>query len=364
MFRKFKKTSLLGCIGLGIVFASFTFHQERPSVLQTIQLSEEDGVSAVLEKLGKVNNNKVNNSIEGVSAQNGEKLVSIGFSVKQNGKGKTSKQSPYFTCNACHNTAKEFDDLSNLSSQNRLEYAEKNDLPFLQGSSFYGLVNRTTFYNDDYQKKYGSVSTIEAASTDIREAIQLCATQCSQGRSLADWEIESLLAYFWTLELKIKDLNLTLAEKTSLENSLTKQEDLASSINLLQSKYSQNSPAHFQEDRPFEPITEAMKKDVDGFKNGQLIYERSCLHCHEKRRYSFFGLDNSQFSFVNLINRSKKGGKGGLHKITRYGTSPLAGKKAYMPLYPIEKLSEQQLEDLRIYIENRALGNHLDVVSK
>ena len=59
------------------------------------------------------------------------------------------------------------------------------------------------------------------------------------------------------------------------------------------------------------------------------------------------------------MQRTKAGGMGSLHKITRHGTWPLAGKKAYMPLYPLEKLSEEQLTDLRIYVENMASGKNL-----
>lgn len=362
--QKFKKTTILALSGLGIILASFTLHQKNNAAPQKLTISDDDGVWTVLEKLGKIKINQVNTSIEGVSAEKGRDLVLTGSSAKQDGKGKTANQSPYFKCTSCHNMVKEFDDLADISSQKRLEYAEKNNLPFLQGSSFHGLVNRTTFYNDDYQKKYGHVPIIKASNTDIRQAIQLCATQCSQGRELEDWEIESVLAYYWTLELKIKDLNLSSNEKSTLETALNSNQDMANALQLLQGKYFEKSPAHFAEDKPFEPMTDVMKNDKEGFNNGKLIYERSCLHCHKDRRYSFYALDDSKFSFVNLINRTKKGGMSSLHKITRHGTWPLAGKRAYMPLYPTEKLSEKQLEDLRVYIENRAIGNDLSSTSK
>ena len=39
-----------------------------------------------------------------------------------------------------------------------------------------------------------------------------------------------------------------------------------------------------------------------------------------------------------------------IYHVNRYGTKPMGGKKAYMPHYTLEKMSNQQLEDLRAYI--------------
>ncbi len=287
-------------------------------------------------------------------------MIFTGSCDKADGKGRTKEQSPYFKCTACHNVEKEFSDLSAISSENRLAYAVEHDLPFLQGSSFYGLVNRKTFYNDDYQKKYGHVPIIKASNTDIRKAIQLCATQCAQGRWLEDFEVESVLAYFNTLGLKVKDLNLSKEERTLVETALNSNKNLQEAVHLLQGKYLDKSPAHFVEDtETYKPLSKTALADVARYKNGQTIYERSCLHCHEAERYSFYNMNDSKLTFSNLLNRTKSNGKTSLYEITRHGTWPLAGSRAYMPLYPIEKLSKKQLEDLRIYVENRALGQEL-----
>jgi mono/diheme cytochrome c family protein len=359
MFKKIKKTAILSSIALGVTFASFTMTEDNTQDKETFFLSDDDSLSDIYKKLGKIDINTVNTSIEGVSAEKGRDLVLTGSSAKENGKGRTSTQSPYFLCTACHNTEKEFDNLSKISSQNRLDYAEKNDLPFLQGTSFYGLVNRISFYNDDYQKKYGHIPIIKASNKDIRQAIQLCATQCSQGRALEDWEIESVLAYYWTLELKIKDLKLPADHKAKIEETLNNGQDGPRAVHLLQACYMDKSPAHFVEEKMYKPLDASMKNDKKRFKNGKIIYDRSCLHCHKGKKYSFFSLDDNKLSFVNLLNRTKKGKPGSLHKITRHGTWPLAGKRAYMPLYPNEKLSADQLDDLTIYIENMAQGNNL-----
>lgn len=355
-----KKIILPLVVGLFVVMAGFNLKQQLDSQQPAFVLEENDYVWDVSEKLGKIKINQVNKEIAGVSAEKGKDLIFNGSSLKQNNKGRTANQSPYFRCTACHNTQKELADLTNVAAQQRLDYAVKNDLPFLQGTTFYGIINRITYYNDDYQKKYGHIPIIKASNTDIRQAIQLCATQCAQGRTLEDWEIESVLAYFWTLGLKVKDLNLESTAVEKIEAAIKTQQNSSEALQLIEAGFLDRSPAHFAEDKAFEAMDKKSLKQPERFKNGAQIYERSCLHCHQNQRYSFFHLDKSKFSFKNLMMRTKGGGMGSLHKITRHGTWPLAGKKAYMPLYPIEKLSEEQLTDLRIYVENMSLGINLN----
>lgn len=359
MFKRYKISSFVGCLSIGVIIASFTLAPTTTNQ-PNFYLSDDDSLWSIYEKLGKINFNTVNSEIKGVSVKRGRDLVFTGSCEQADGKGRTKQQSPYFTCIACHNTKKEFSDLSNISSEKRLEYAVANDLPFLQASSFYGIANRKTFYNDDYQKKYAHVPFIQASNTAIRKAIQLCATQCAQGRLLEDFEVESILSYFNTLGLKIKDLNLSKKERNLIETSINTNKNLHEVVHLLEGKYLTKSPAHFVENvKNYEPLSENALKNIGRYKNGKTIYERSCLHCHANKRFSFYHMDDSKLTFANLLNRTKSNGKTSLYEITRHGTWPLAGSRAYMPLYPIEKLSKKQLEDLRIYVENRALGQHL-----
>ena len=342
-----------------LILAGFTIKQQLINSTEVYSLDGNKTVWDLYEKLGKIKINEVNRSIKGVSAEKGKDLVFNGASLKQNNKGRTSIQSPYFKCTACHNNQKELDDLTNIASNERLSYAIENNLPFLQGTTFYGLINRKTYYNDDYQKKYGHIPIIKASNTDIRKAIQLCATQCAQGRALEDWEIESILAYFWTIGLSLDDLKLSKSDQNTVETAIQQQKNTSEAIQIIDGAFLDRSPAHFAEDKKFEEIDEAVLNDKQRFENGAQIYDKSCLHCHKNERYSFFNLDKGRFSFKNLMQRTKAGGMGSLHKITRHGTWPLAGKKAYMPLYPLEKLSEEQLTDLRIYVENMASGKNL-----
>lgn len=130
--------------------------------------------------------------LPGVSVARGRELATMGYTTMPSGK-KSKRISRFFVCTACHNLQREDPNLSQPDPQARLEYTAQHQLPFLQGTTLYGLVNRRTFYNGDYDKKYGDL--VKLARNNLRAAIQLCAVECSQGRELAPWEVESLLAY-------------------------------------------------------------------------------------------------------------------------------------------------------------------------
>ena len=119
---------------------------------------------------------------------------------------------------------------------------------------------------------------------------------------------------------------------------------------MIKSKYAQYSPATF-----IDPPTDR-KVDVNSanISNGQKIYETGCLHCHENERYSFFQLDNSDLTFKYLANNSKKYNEHSFYQVGRYGTQPKNWKKAYMPQYTKERMSENQMRDLHAYIKKMA----------
>jgi len=173
-------------------------------------------------------------SIEGVSAENGEKLVKEGFAINRKGK-KTKIQSKHFACISCHNVVKEDINLSNPDPQSRLEYTSQLGIPFLQGTTLYGAVNRTSFYNGDYDKKYGDL--VKPARNDLREAIQLCAVECAQGRDLEKWEMESIMAYLWTIDLKMTDLIFSAQEVKDLETENSSLVNNQEKIEIITSKY-------------------------------------------------------------------------------------------------------------------------------
>ncbi|MEL6986222.1 MAG: c-type cytochrome [Bacteroidota bacterium] len=283
-----------------------------------------------------------------ISLEAGKNLVLYG-----NVNGKTSvlnkRQSKHFVCTSCHNVVKDDPDLSNPNPVDRLEYAKANGIPFLQGTSLYGAVNRTSFYNDDYEKKYGDL--VKPARNDLREAIQLCAVECSQGRALKDWEMESVLSYLWSLELKLEDLNITKSEMAFIKDAVNGKGEKGPMLEYLKKKYPTGAPAHFVDPPPNRNDGIAYKGNPE---NGKWIYELSCQHCHENRRYAHYNLDDSKFTFKHLDRHITRYTRYSIYQVARYGTSPKNFKRAYMPQYSKEKMTEEQLEDLRAYIEMRA----------
>ena len=306
-------------------------------------------VSKVLSILGSDDSVPYPNTKEfGVSVKRGESLVKDGFSTRPGG-GKTRTQSKHFVCTSCHNLEKEDPDLRFSDPQARLDYTDAKGLPFLQGTTLYGIVNRTSFYNDDYELKYGDL--VLPARNNIREAIQLCAVECAQGRKLQSWEIESILAYLWTIDLKVSDLTLTDAEQTFIYSAIENGVDQDSAIVLIKSKYRKGASATFGTAQESRVNSKAYIGDPD---NGQKIYENSCLHCHEDRKYSYLDLDHDKMTYKHLSRKADGYGNHSLYQVTRYGVYSRSGRRSYMPQYPLEKMSEKQLSDLRAFIDMKA----------
>jgi mono/diheme cytochrome c family protein len=337
-------------IGLVLVISGFVFL--LGSTLEEVKVTV-DGELTVREALMEldaynVSKHEVDPSVKGASIERGRDIVTKGFTRSASGR-KTSRISKHFVCTSCHNIQREDPDLSVIDPQARLEYTNELGIPFVQGSPFYGIVNRDSFYNDDYYKKYGDL--VFAARDDLRQSIQLCSTECSQGRKMRKWELESVLMYMWTLELKVSDLNLTAEEEASVVKAMDSKSNMMSTASMIKSKYMVESPAHFID----PPVRQTEReKSMGDAENGALIYKNSCMHCHDNRRYSFFKLDNSKGTFRNLRNNLDEYHERSIYQVARYGTSPVAGKRAYMPQYTKEKMSVQQLEDLKAYIIQEA----------
>jgi mono/diheme cytochrome c family protein len=258
--------------------------------------------------------------------------------------------SPYFVCTDCHNVGREFEVASDQSPNKRLDYAKQKNLPFLPGSTFWGIYNRTNFYNDDYIKKYGD--KISVAKTSLTESIQVCAKYCSAGRNLKDWEVEAIMHYFKQNELKLTDLNLTLEQLTDLmqinQLSQDKKVDL---LNVLDASYVKGYAAHFSETMPKD---ERKYGEGGNVADGKFIYENACLYCHKDGRVSNLKLDNDLLSGRMFVNHMEDYTDHSPYQIIRWGTYTMAGRNQYMPRYTKDKMSDQQLEDLMAYIRQIA----------
>ena len=316
---------------------------------KTPMLSDDTPVAEVLAQLdAELPDHSVRTDVEGVSAEAGRQLITEGVATKVAG-GSGDRQSKHFVCTSCHNIVKEDPDLRYADPEARLTYAAENNLPFLAGTTLYGAINRVSFYNGDYEKKYGDL--VRPARHDIRGAIALCATECAQGRELEDWEMESIMAYLWTIDLKLGDLNLPENALARINTALEGRGDKAEAATTLQSYYLDYSPATFVTPPPNRDEGYGLTGDPE---RGKLIYDLSCLHCHGEQRYSFFNLDDSRYSFDFLEKHFTRYTRYSTYQVVRYGTSPIPGKKAYMPHYPLEKMSNQQVEDLRAYVSQEA----------
>lgn len=336
----------LPIVGLICLATAIPFSVENPP-----QVWDEDTpLQEVLSALGEAAPAHTVEEEESLMwVKRGEDLVKSSRTVGPDGKV-TPYISKHFLCTHCHNIDREDPDLRSRDPEARLDYAIEHQMPFLQGTTFQGIVNRESWYNDDYVKKYGEA--VDEAHLDLRKSIQLCAVQCSQGRSLDSWEIDAILVYFWTLQFKLGDLDLSdielnrlnyLAEATQFQDSL---------VSLLKSKYLQTSPAHFG-DAPADKRTGyGLTGNVD---RGRAIYNLSCLHCHKEGTVSSYVLDHSILSFKHLKRKIPKDSHFSLYQIIRYGTYSIPGHRPYMPHYPLERMSNQQIEDLRSYIEMMSL---------
>ncbi|MBC6995376.1 c-type cytochrome [Lewinella lacunae] len=284
------------------------------------------------------------------SARKGREIVLEGRTTDAKGR-RTDFVSKYYSCTSCHNIEREDPDLRFSDPEARLPYVKAKGIPFLQGSTFRGIVNRESWYNDDYVRKYGA-DKIGRAHGDLREAIQLCAVECSQGRPMEAWEIDAVLAYFWTLQFTLDDLGLGPTDLEKLNQGLAVPEQRDSLRQWLRSFYAQQSPAHFYDSPPSKQ---------DGYpglsgnpSRGKDLYELSCLHCHQAGGVSHYPLGNDQLSFRHLNKMIPKDSHFSLYQIIAYGTYAIPGHRPYMPHYPAERMSKQQVEDLRAYIELRA----------
>jgi len=326
---------------IAILLASWSYTNKK-----NIAVSEDMKVTTLLQQLGEdLEAKKPNMDLAGVSVEAGETLFKEGFAKKPRG-GKSRKQSKHFVCTSCHNVVREDPDLSVSDPQARLEYTDSKGLPFLQGTTMHGAVSRETYYNGDYDKKYGDL--VKPARYDVRGAIQLCAVECAQGRSLKEWELESVLAYLWDIDITVGDLGLSASELAQIEDQTVADAD---KIELVKSKYLLGSPAHFTP----PPVDRKAGSGLPGdTANGKLIYDNSCLHCHYRGKYSYYHLDDSKLSFKQLSKLAGTYHRYSIYQVTRWGVPSKAGKKSYMPQYPVEKLSNQQLADLRAYIDLRA----------
>jgi mono/diheme cytochrome c family protein len=331
------KKYILPLISILIASASFVFISWQKSLV----INPDTRVNELLASWEGKHKSHIILNVDVNKAKLGKELSTKGWTTVD-GK-KTKVISKYFVCTDCHNNVIEEEDIANPNPEGRLRKAVKENIPFLQGTTFYGAVNRESWYNQDYVKKYGGL--VAPAKDTLENAIQLCAKVCSSGRYLEGWELEAILHYYNTIDYKLKDLNLNASDWEKLEST---EINTAEKVAFVKSKYALLSPATF-----LDPIEKNVR--VLGAKGnlqrGKEIYIQSCMACHGlEKEMTSFKLDTTYMSLNFLKNFIPKKHPYSIYEIVRKGTMAEFAIKAYMPHYTAERMSDQQLEDLVAYI--------------
>ncbi|WP_020532348.1 c-type cytochrome [Flexithrix dorotheae] len=316
---------------------------------------ENKSLAELLQKMGDSLKNFKPDHLDTELIERGEEIIRFGKTTAPS--GKSSKYiSKYYNCVSCHNSEIEDPDLKKSDPEVRLAFANSENIPFLQASTFYGMVNRESWYNGDYIKKYGDL--VIEANKDITAAVQLCAVECSQGRKVEDWEMDAIMAYLWSLEYRLGDLGLQESDFKKLNEEYEDKANHDALIKWIKSFYLQASPATFAD--PPESRKGGFEQLVGNPKNGQLIFEKSCLHCHDENGVTKYTLEDNKLSFKKLKKDMAKSSQLSLYHAIRYGTKPEPGHKPYMPQYTLERMSNQQIEDFRAYVEVMAKGEEMN----
>lgn len=276
----------------------------------------------------------------------GREIVQQGRTTTDDGK-RSRRASPGYLCTDCHQLIREDPDLRVADPDARLDYAVANDMTFLPGTTLWGVVNRTSWFNEDYARKYGSL--VEPTHHSLREATRLCAAECSQGRPLEDWELDAILAYLWTIQITLGDLDLSTQELDLLARAVGDESLHEQGRASLRSGYLQYAPAHLRD----APADRAAGYGLTGDPaRGAELFRRSCLTCHDRNETPVRGsapFHDSKASIGRLWANRAGQGKASFYQTVTYGTRPFAVPIVYMPFFTKERLSDQQMDDLRAW---------------
>ncbi len=280
-----------------------------------------------------------------------------------------------FKCIVCHNYEREDPDLAVQDPEARFEWIEKTGAKIflLQGTTMSGVVNRETFYPDDFGKYHNlcvpkgegpvwlpcgplfgicrpGCRTMDPDS--LEDAIQVCSNYCSVGRYLERWELYALLAFFWDQEIKLEDLDLSPERATEVTEILALpspgSEGVKKLRGLLANKYSKKA------DNTYRGIPKVVKdnsggtsvveyKDSSRFTGdpdrGERLFKLSCGRCHDRKDDPF-----TPDKASHLTEDLEK-----FHKMIAKGTR--SSYKHYMPNFTLERLSRQQAADILMYLQ-------------
>jgi hypothetical protein len=134
----------------------------------TTELADDMPVTELLIALGDVPQKHYIKDPDPQKVAMGEEIVLKGSTTMPDG-SRSSKVSEFFVCTDCHNLGPEAPDPLENDPDVRLRFAMDNDIPYLPGSTFWGMVNRTGWFNGDHIIKYGDM--VRPANDDLHNAV-------------------------------------------------------------------------------------------------------------------------------------------------------------------------------------------------
>ena len=138
------KYSVLTAILFPILLSGWFASEKKTAPTVAEQWDENTTVAEVLWALGEKKPKHYVKSMTKEKIKQGEELVKIGKTSKPKGGGKTRYISKYYACTSCHNLDREDPDLNGVDTEARLAWALEKNMPYLQGSTFWGIVDRET----------------------------------------------------------------------------------------------------------------------------------------------------------------------------------------------------------------------------
>jgi mono/diheme cytochrome c family protein len=261
-----------------------------------------------------------------------------------------------YRCVHCHNLIREDIKLTVQDPDSREQLIRANPpanpckrdgavLSLTPGTTLWGAVNRETFYNG-YYAKYRDLKVASGKTTDpkkLSDAVEICCCYCSVGRYPTAWELDSILAALWDLELRLKDLNLSEEKLTRILTDVQSDNVLtaANARNAIKDAYLRAASATRSE------MPSRISIEVDEYARGQifkgnantgkLLYESACAGCHNRE----FDLPEGR----RLADSGKQ-----FHKYVWQGTEH--DQSLYMPFFSKERLSQRQAADIRAYLRS------------
>ncbi|MER3416806.1 MAG: hypothetical protein C4297_11425 [Gemmataceae bacterium] len=262
--------------------------------------------------------------------------------------------SQVYRCVHCHNLAREDKELTRqdpvareqvLRAANYPDPARRDGhtLSLTPGTTLWGAVNRESFYNGFYAR-YHVLRLADGRPMNPRsleDAIQICCQYCSVGRFPEPWELDSILAALWEFELKLSDLDWPSRVLDSVLDDLNSGD--ARRIANARQQIRQNYLTAAGADLLPLPVRTEGATDIyeDGARvtgnarAGQWLYQSACAGCH--------GTEVHPMSGRQLLITDKR-----FHEYVLRGTH---GDDIYMPFFPAQRLSRQQVADIRAYLK-------------